>query len=338
MYYRRNIKSVIAGLILLLFSLPACTSDMPPAMRLVAGRGAAGFEDGHPAAFNKPIRLAPYTEDAVLVADIYNHAIRIVTLDGDVTTLVGGPTKAGYADGPVSEAKLLSPHGVAYEEQNRAVYIAEAGNHTIRRVHLSEDGAHQVSTLAGVAATSGFRDGKADSALFNSPHGLVLGAEGEIIVADIGNTRIREIRDGQVTTLTGSDKTGNQDGPLEQATFTYPMDVIRDGANLLLADAGTHQIRKIAIGQAVTTIALQDTLSTPHGIAVDANKNIYIADMGTHRILKIDQKGNVQSIAGTGQMGTGVESLNKPAALLVHAGILWIADLNNHQIKVLEIY
>lgn len=59
--------------------------------------------------------------------------------------------------------------------------------------------------------------------------------------------------------------------------------------------------------------------------------------MGTHRILKIDKSGSVKTIAGTGQMGSKLEALNKPAALLVHEGNLWIADLNNHQIKVLSI-
>ncbi len=59
--------------------------------------------------------------------------------------------------------------------------------------------------------------------------------------------------------------------------------------------------------------------------------------MGTHRILKIDKTGNVTAIAGTGQSGTDLLQLDKPAAVLVHGKYLWIADLNNHQIKVLEI-
>ncbi|MBC8181848.1 hypothetical protein H8E88_12080 [candidate division KSB1 bacterium] len=53
--------------------------------------------------------------------------------------------------------------------------------------------------------------------------------------------------------------------------------------------------------------------------------------------MKIDKSGSVKTIAGTGQMGSKLEALNKPAALLVHEGNLWIADLNNHQIKVLSI-
>ena len=306
-------------------------------MRLAAGSGQAGFKDGKQADLNKPIRLTPYTENSVIFADINNHAIRIATLDGEVTTIAGGPDKEGYKDGLASQAKFKSPHGVAYDKKNRKIYVAEAGNHIIRVISLSDNGEHHVSTLAGIPRTPGFKDGKADSAMFISPHAIVLGKDGEVIVADMGNARVRLIKDGIVTTIAGCSETGSQDGPPKQATFKYTMDLVLDGSDIFLADAGTHLIRKIVTGKEVTTLALQDTLNTPHGIAIDENKNIYIADMGTHRILKIDKNGSFKTIAGTGQMGNKLEELNKPAALLVHEGNLWIADLNNHQIKVLSI-
>lgn len=306
-------------------------------MKLIAGSGQAGFKDGNPADLNKPIRLTPYTDTSVIFADINNHAIRIATLDGEVLTLAGGPDKEGYTDGPASQAKFSSPHGVAYDKKNRKVYVAGAGNHVIRVISLNDNGMHQVSTLAGIPGTPGFRDGGADSAMFVSPHALVLGEGGEVIVADIGNARIRLIKDGIVTTIAGNGETGSDDGPPEQSTFNYAMDLVLDDSDLLLADAGSHLIRKIVIGEKVTTLSLQDTLSTPHGIALDEKKTIYIADMGTHRILKIDRAGNIKAIAGTGQPGSALEELNKPAALLVHGGYLWIADLNNHQIKVLNL-
>ena len=65
-------------------------------------------------------------------------------------------------------------------------------------------------------------------------------------------------------------------------------------------------------------------------------------DVGSEELIieafnNLDKNGNVETIAGTGQKGNKLEELNKPAALLVHEGNLWIADLNNHQIKVLSI-
>jgi len=330
-------KKSFVLLTVLLISLNSCSNEKPHTMRLAAGSGQAGFKDGKQADLNKPIRLTPYTENSVIFADINNHAIRIATLDGEVTTITGGPDKEGYEDGLASQAKIKSPHGVAYDKKNRKIYVAEAGNHIIRVISLSDNGEHQVSTLAGIPGTPGFKDGKADSAMFYSPHAIILGKDGEVIVADMGNARVRLIKDGIVTTIAGCSETGSQDGPPEQATFKYAMDLVLDGSDIFLADAGTNLIRKIVTGKEVTTLALQDTLNTPHGIAIDENKNIYIADMGTHRILKIDKNGSFKTIAGTGQMGNKLEELNKPAALLVHEGNLWIADLNNHQIKVLSI-
>ena len=67
-------------------------------MIVIAGDGTSGFKDGDSARFNKPIRFAPFGHNAVLVADINNHAIRVVRLDGETTTLAGGPDKQGHRD------------------------------------------------------------------------------------------------------------------------------------------------------------------------------------------------------------------------------------------------
>ena len=86
--------------------------------------------DGRAARFNKPIRLAPYADDAVVVADIFNHAIRVVKRDGSVTTLAGGPEEKGHRDGPAEQARFASPHGVAVSSAG-VIAVAEAENHTV---------------------------------------------------------------------------------------------------------------------------------------------------------------------------------------------------------------
>ena len=318
----------LIGLFILIMT--ACSNEKTDEIRLIAGSGKPGFADGEKAELNKPIRLAPYTDNSIIFADINNHAIRIVTFDGKVTTIAGGPDKKGYQDGPASMAKFNSPHGVAYDKNEDIIYVAEAGNHTVRIIAKSDNGTFEVSTLAGVPGAPGFKEGAADSAKFISLHAVIVGPEGEVYVADIGNKKVRQIKNGKVSTVAGN-------GTPEEITFKYVMDIVADGGSILLADAGTHLIHRIIPNESVTTIPLSDTLSTPHGIAVDDKKNIYIADMGTHRILKIDPAGNITTIAGTGEMGPGLNELNKPAAVLVHGDYLWIADLQNHQIKTIKI-
>ena len=159
----------------------------------------------------------------------------------------------------------------------------------------------------------------------------------DFYVVDIGNARVRLIKDGIVSTVAGSGKSGNEDGEFNEASFVYAIDIVSDGKKIFVADAGSNLIRIVDPCNQVTTIKLSDTLNTPHGIAVDGDKNLYVADMGSHRILKIDTNGNVTVLAGTGKAGSSVNELNKPAAVLVHSGYLWIADLENHQIKILKL-
>ena len=107
----RMLTALLIGF--LLSSWPTAVGAQSATMRVVAGTGEAGFEDGSPGKFNKPIRLAPYGEGAVLVADIFNHAIRVVTVDGEVRTIAGAPDRKGFENGPSSSARFASPHGVA---------------------------------------------------------------------------------------------------------------------------------------------------------------------------------------------------------------------------------
>lgn len=306
-------------------------------LELVAGTGNAGFKDGKQAELNKPIRLTPYDDNSVIFADINNHAVRIAYLDGNVTTIAGGPEKKGHQDGPASTAKFNSPHGVAYDKENDKIYVAEAGSNLIRVISKLEDGSFIVTTLAGVSDEPGFKDGQSDSAKFSSPHAVILAEGGGVYVADIGNARIRLIKDGVVSTIAGNGKSDNKDGEPEESSFVYAIDIVSDGKSIFVADAGTNSIRRIIPNVSVTTLKLNDSLSTPHGIAVDNNNNLYVADMGSHRILKINEKGEVTCIAGTGKKGSKINELNKPAAVLVHNNYLWIADLGNHQIKILKI-
>ena len=302
-------------------------------MRVLAGNGTEGFQDGigSVARFRKPIRLAPLTDDTVAVADIFNHAIREVSLDGRVRTIVGGPEKKGFRDGTAEDAQLTSPHGVAVSPEG-LIAVAEASNHTVRLLTptTSPDGGatYEVSTLAGAAGEEGLVDGPANEARFRSPHAALWGPDGDLFVPDIGNARIRRIHDGVVETVAGA----------EEGTFKYPMDVAwaPDGT-LLIADAGTNEIRTWTLADGVGTLEISGDLHTPHGVATGPDGTVYVADMAAHQVVAIDPEGRLSRVAGTGEAGAGPQELNRPAAVLVHAGHLWIADLDNHRIAVIPL-
>jgi streptogramin lyase len=296
--------------------------------RVIAGNGELSFVDGtgNDARFNKPIRMAPFGPGRIVIADINNHAIRTVTLAGEVKTIAGGPDRQGHRDGPAATAGFDNPHGVAVADDGRIV-VAGAASHTVRLLTPGENG-YQVTTLAGVPGQSGNQDGPADQALFNSPHGVIWEADGGVLVVDIGNASIKRIRDGVVTTLaTAAD-----------SAMVMPIDMMPavDGS-YLIADAGIQKAVRWSPGEKGEVLAPDTELAMPHGIDDDAQGNVYVTEIRGHQVTRIDPAGETSIAAGTGEAGLGLNQLNKPAAVLVHDGYLWIADLGNHRITAVRL-
>ena len=295
-------------------------------IRIVAGNGEAGFVDGNDARLNKPIRLSPFGPGKILIADFSNHAIRSVTIDGEVVTLAGGPDKKGHKDGPAAEAGFDGPHGVSASPEG-LIAVAGASSHTIRLLTPTDDG-YQVTTLAGVVGESGFNDGPAAEALFNSPHAVVWEADGGVLVVDIGNASIRRVKDGMVTTVATA----------ATSNFTMPIDMMPAGdRGYLIADAGIQKALRWAPGDKGEILAADTEMGMPHGVAGDANGNIYVAEIRAHQITELVGGSIAKQVAGTGTAGAGPDQLDKPAGVLVHDGYLWIADLNNHRISVVSL-
>ncbi|HTV03714.1 MAG TPA: hypothetical protein VMF13_24385 [Luteitalea sp.] len=165
----------------------------------IAG-GGRGFADGQgaEARFSTPSGLAVDATGVVYVADTGNHAIRRIATDGQVTTLAGDGV-AGERDGPAATARFNGPVGVAVDPSGHVI-VADTYNDRIRSI--DPDG--EVRTLAGGSVT-GFVDGSPFDARFDTPSGVAIAEDGQILVADTGNGLIRAIApDGTVTSLTSA--------------------------------------------------------------------------------------------------------------------------------------
>ena len=322
MAHKRLFNSILA------LSLVATGCIAQAETRVVAGNGEIGFADGvgSEARFNKPIRLAPFGKGKVVVADINNHSIRTLTIDGEVETIAGAPDRQGHRDGPASEAGFDNPHGVTVRDDG-SIIVAGAASHTIRLLTPVAD-SFEVTTLAGVPGQSGYSDGPAAAALFNSPHGITLEADGSVLVVDIGNAAIRRIKDGVVTTVSTAADT----------EMVMPIDLMPavDGT-YLIADAGIQKGIRWAPGEKGKVLAPETAMSMPHGIDDDAAGNVYVAEIRGHKVTRVNPAGETSQFAGTGEAGLGEDQLNRPAAVLVHDGHLWIADLGNHRISVVPL-
>ena len=215
-----------------------------------------------------------------------------------VTTVAGTTGTSGSSNGTGTQSTFNSPWGVAVDTSGN-VYVAERGNHLIRKV--TSGGV--VTTLAGTAGAPGSSNGTGTQATFNSPWGVAVDASGNVYVADNNNHLIRKITSGGVvTTLAGNAGSfGSSNGTGTQATFSYPAGVAVDSSgNVYVADNWIHRIRKITSDGVVTTVAgiagtpgssngtgTQATFNYPKGVAVDSSGNIYVADTENHFIRKI---------------------------------------------------
>jgi DNA-binding beta-propeller fold protein YncE len=226
----------------------------------VAGSGpigalVGGHADGDAASarFFVPTGLAVDTVGRIWVADQENHAVRIVD-DGQVTT-IGVPHEEGYFDGSSTSAHFSLPTDLAVGSDG-SIYVADWGNHRIRRIAPSGD----VTTFAGSGATGienlgGYVDGPAATAELAGPWGVDVDDQDRVYFTDSRNHRIRVVLqdpDGPVVhTLAGSGDVGFeaggwQDGDANQARFNLVrgLAVASDGKIYLAGYAG-HRIRRI---------------------------------------------------------------------------------------------
>ncbi len=154
----------------------------------IAGSGEFGFANGNgtEASFRWPTSIAIDGDGNIFISDTRNHMIRKLTPNGDVT-VVAGNGERGYADGEASQAQFNDPHGLAVANDG-TIYVAESLGNRIRKISTSGI----VSTVAGTGE-KGFKDGPADEAMFDSPVGLVINENGNLLVSDLLNNRIRKI-------------------------------------------------------------------------------------------------------------------------------------------------
>lgn len=261
---------------------------------VVAG-GGEGFSDGRAeqARFRTPSGISFNPARGLVVADTGNHAVRLVGLDGHVSTLAGTGS-AGFADGLGRLAAFDGPLDVAWAPDG-SIVVADTYNDRIRRI----DPAGRVSTIAGGGAT-GYRDGPGPGALFDTPSGVAVAPDGTIFVADTGNDLVRTIDPaGNVSTLgpTWSGAAGEGD----VWTLRRPVGIaLGHEGHLYVTDANrvvmfTRRGRAILLagGSAgfVDGTGPRARFRGPAGISVDRSGRVFIADSENHRVRQLTPAG-----------------------------------------------
>jgi Leucine-rich repeat (LRR) protein/sugar lactone lactonase YvrE len=286
--------------------------DTQGQLSVVAGNGKRGFAgDEGPAIeaeLNNPQGTAVDEEGNLYIADTNNHRIRKVDSSGIITTVVGNG-KRGFAgdEGLALNAKLREPTAIVFDN-NGHLYIADSGNHRIRKVsgqRTRKPGADSViTTFAGDGRRSYQGDnGPATQARLNNPSGLAVDSQNNVYIADTDNHRVRKVDNrGIISTVAGTGDNGYS-------------------------------------GDGDPAIAAK--LNAPTGLEVDTEGNLYIADKNNHRVRKVDNEGTITTFTGTGKRGAstdgilaGVAQINQPTDVaLDQYGNLYVADKGNDTIR-----
>lgn len=296
-----------------------------------------------------------------------------------ITTVAGeGRWCSGYDDGgkatQATAACLGGPVGVAVNKTGN-LFIADSGYCVIRKVTP----AGAISTVAGTWESRGYSgDGNAATRAELKPSGIAVDAAGNLYIAERYNGRIRKLTsDGKINTVAGGGSIGityvggfptityGDGGPATQAYLSGPVGVAVDAAgNLLIADAGNYNVRKVATNGTISTVAGNGKMYNPSGgngdggpatsayvipsaVAVDAAGNLYIAEdkiFGNHDVRKVSVSGTISTYAGSasrsysGDGGPATSAgMNSPEGVAVDsAGNVYIADTGDNRVRVVS--
>lgn len=292
----------------------------------------------------------------IFVADYGNQVIRVLDLQNkSVGTLIGIPNQSGSKDGSYEVAEFNLPSDL--DIMGDYMYVTEIGNHTIRKIDIYSG---EVATLAGKAPNIGITDGVGESAMFNTPGGIIKDGD-KLYVADTYNNTIRmiDITTGEVSTLAGTPGIpGTADSSESPALFSSPSDIIADekGESIYIIDTDNHVIRRmnLATGEIRTYVGSPGVSGSVDATAREARFKaprrgvrvgdiLYVADTGNHVIRAVNTvTAEVITVAGKNEQAGWADRaegdsepamFNSPGDITTDGVLLYVADTGNHVIR-----
>jgi DNA-binding beta-propeller fold protein YncE len=286
-----------------------------------------------------------------------NHNRVIVTsLTGEIQEVIG-EGNIGLKDGDFLTAQFFRPQGIAFDAEKNILYVADTENHAVRKVDFV---AKTVTTLAGNGKQKRFpyTGGVGKNVELSSPWDVTL-IEETLYVAMAGTHQLWtiEVKTGKAEPHAGSGAENIEDGVLSVAKLAQPSGITTDGKQLFFADSEVSAVRTadLKIGGMVGTLIGQGLfefgdidgkypearLQHPLGVAYK-DGYVYIADTYNHKIKRVDPKTQtLETVLGTGKRGMSdgkakEATLNEPNGLTFAAGKWYIADTNNHIIRIFD--
>lgn len=297
--------------------------------------------------------LADERTSRLFIADSNHNRIVVTKLDGTLVDTIGTGAR-GAGDGTFDRATFYRPQGMALDADT--LYVADTENHLIRRIDLKR---RTVETIAGTGQQSHVygEEGGARSVALNSPWDLRLVGR-NLYIAMAGPHQIwkLDLDKARVSVFAGSGQEERRDGALTEAGFAQPSGLASDGKTLYIADSEANIIRAIDLAPNGTVSTLVggdlfdfgdadgtgDDVRLQHPLGLVAlDGKVFIADTYNHKIKLLDpQTRTVKTFLGTGKAGqadTASPTFYEPGGLSAARGKLFIADTNNHGVRVVDL-
>jgi sugar lactone lactonase YvrE/thiol-disulfide isomerase/thioredoxin len=295
----------------------------------------------------------------LFIADSNHNRIVVADLDSQQVQEVIGGLESGFADGDLAVARFYHPQGMALSADGRVLYVADTENHAIRAVDLVGG---RVETVAGTGRQTRSYPGSGGpgtAIALNSPWDLErLG--GDFYVAMAGSHQLwrMDLSSGIIAPWAGSGREGISGGPLATATLAQPSGLATDGEWVYFADSESSAVRAAGLEAGskvrrivgtglfdfgdVDGVGDQVRLQHPLGVAYNpVDGLLYVADTYNSKIKTVDpETRRAQRLLGGVEHGLrdGREPLFcEPGGLDLAEGRVYVADTNNHAIRVIEL-
>ena len=335
----------------------------PATITTLAGTGEAGYSgDGGPAAdatLREPFMCAFDQAGNLFICEARNHCVRRIDAQTGAISTVAGTGEAGYSGdgGPAAIAQLHEPYSLTVDD-NGDIYVVDRLNAAVRKIDAATG---IISTVAGTGEPGYSGDGGPGAeAQMREPNDCFLDGQGNLLIADIQDQRIRRLNltSGIIDTFAGNgEKERGGDGlPAQEASILGSRAVCMDSkGNTYIAEREGNGVRKVDAQGIMSTLAgtgergyegdggpaLTATWGAPKAIRCDAQDNVIVVDTENHAIRKIDANGMVTTIAGgrlggDGDNGPATEAaMDRPHGCGIAAdGSIYVADSNNHRVRV----
>jgi DNA-binding beta-propeller fold protein YncE len=297
----------------------------------------------------------------LFVADSGHNRILESDLNGRLRRAIG-TGEEGFADGAADEATFRAPQGLALSEDGRTLYVADTRNHAVRAVDLSSG---RVRTIAGTGKQLDrlpANGAKATETALASPWDVLpVGGRLFISMAGVHQVWAMNLESGEIGVFAGTSREGIQDGPRRStATLAQPSGLTSDGRFLYWVDPESSSVRRVVLDEGIegSVETLVGTglfdwgdedgqgkkakIQHAQGIAYDSGR-LLVADTFNHKVKAIDPGSfEVTTAAGTGERDwrdgpRQLAAFDEPGGLSIAGMKAYIADTNNHLVRVLSL-